>query len=408
MNPLEHTTQPPARYTEASLTRKLEERGIGRPSTYASIIETIQARDYVFRKGNALVPTWMAFAVTRLLEEHFAALVDYQFTAQMEDYLDAISRRESEHVAYLHEFYFGDGKPGLKQQLDHKAKEIDPRDLSRFPIGDPQGQEKIVLRVGKYGPFLEQGERKASVPSDMPPDELSLERAIELLEHGSREDEPLGLCPETGKPVYLKVGRFGPYVQLGSTEEGDKPKNASLLKGMDPAQVTLEVALKLLTLPRTLGQHPESGEPVVVANGRFGPYVKSGSETRSLPSDCSPLDVALARALELLAQPRTSGRARGAQREPLKVFEPSPVTGEPIRLLAGRYGPYVTDGQTNASLPKTTPPEKLEFGEAVALLAERAAVGGGKKTSRKKATSARAKKPKPAKRATKAPRRKKA
>lgn len=407
LNPLEHTTQPPARYTEASLTRKLEERGIGRPSTYAAIIETIQAREYVFRKGNALVPTWTAFAVTRLLEDHFAALVDYQFTAQMEDYLDAISRREAEHITYLRQFYFGDGKPGLKQQLDQKAEEIDPRALSRFRIAAPDGEEPIMLRVGKYGPFLEQGERKASVPVDLPPDELSLDKALELLAHGSREDAPLGNCPETGKPVYLKVGRFGPYVQLGSTEEHDKPKNASLLKGMEPAHVTLDVALKLLALPRTLGQHPESGEPVVVSNGRFGPYVKSGSETRSLPANCSPLEISLAQSLELLAQPRTRGGARGAPRDPLKVFPPSPVTGEPVRLLAGRYGPYVTDGQTNASLPKTTPPENLEFNEAVSLLAERAAAGGSKKSGRKKATGTRAKKAAPAKRAAKGSRRKK-
>ena len=395
----DHTTQPPARYTEASLTRRLEERGIGRPSTYASIIETIQAREYVFRKGTALVPTWIAFAVTRLLEEHFGSLVDYQFTAQMEDDLDAISRREAESAKYLREFYFGNGRPGLKSQVAEKTREIDPRLMSRFEIGKPEGQEEIVLRVGKYGPFLEQGERKASVPIDLAPDELTLSKAIELLEQGSRDEEPLGHCPETNKPVFLKVGRFGPYVQLGSGDGDEKPKNASLLKGMDPSSVTLEVALKLLSIPKTLGLHPQGGEPVVVHNGRFGPYIKCGDETRSLPADLSPLDVTLEKALELLAQPRTGGRGRNAPREPLKVFEVSPVTGEPIKLLAGRYGPYVTDGQTNASLPKGTAAEALTFEESLKLLAERAEKGGAPKRGRKKAAESPAKKAPPRKKA---------
>jgi DNA topoisomerase-1 len=365
--------------------------GIGRPSTYASIIETIQARDYVFKRSNALVPTWTAFAVTRLLEEHLASLVDYQFTAQMEDFLDAISRKEAKHIEYLQQFYFGDGHPGLKAQLDAKIKEIDPRLMSRFELGpaEPSG-EVVAVRVGKYGPFLEQGERKASIPEDLPPDELTLERALELLDHGDREDEPLGTCPATGKPVYLKTGRFGPYVQLGSNEEGEKPKNASLLKGMDPSEVTLDVAVQLLSLPRTLGEHPQSKEPVVAHNGRFGPYVKCGSETRSLPADVSPLDVDLDQAVEILAQPRTPGRGRAAPKEPIKVFDASPVTGENIKLLDGRYGPYVTDGKTNASLPKGVPPESLEFDQAVQLLADRAARVGtrsSKKSTKKKATT---------------------
>ena len=315
-----HATQPPARFTEASLTQWLEEHGIGRPSTYASIIETILNRQYVFKRGTALVPSWMAFSVAKLLEEHLPALVDYEFTAQMEDELDAISRGETEQLAYLQDFYFGDGQPGLKKQLVNKVEEIDARSVSRFLIGTPQGGEysaEVYVRVGRYGPFLEQGERRASLPEDLPPDELNLEVALELLDKAKRGDEPLGLCPETNRPVYLKEGRFGPYVQLGNAQEDEKPKNASLLKGMSPQDVSLDVALKLLSLPRTVGQHPESGEAVVAHNGRFGPYVKCGSETRSLPSDLSPIDVTLPQALELLAQPK-AGRGRAAPSSPCR------------------------------------------------------------------------------------------
>ncbi|MCA9121960.1 MAG: type I DNA topoisomerase [Planctomycetaceae bacterium] len=394
----DHTTQPPSRFTEASLTRELEDKGIGRPSTYASIIDTIQARDYVFKKGNALVPTWTAFAVTRLLEEHFGSLVDYQFTAQMEDLLDSISRREAESVDYLQNFYFGD-QPGLKAKLAAKTEEIDPRVMSRFPVGTPtegEHREEIVLRVGKFGPFVEQGERKASLPEGMAPDELTLERAVELLDQGARDDEPLGICPDTHKPVFLKVGRFGPYVQRGTPEDDEKPKNASLLKGMTPEDITFEVALRLLTLPRTLGEHPELKAPVIAQNGRFGPYISCGKETRSLPADLSPIDVTFEQAVELLAKPKTRGR--GAAKEPLKVFEASPVTEEPIKLLEGRYGPYVTDGETNASLPKGISPDELTFDQAVNLLAERAAKGGTKK---KKKTAKKAAKNAPKKKAAK-------
>ncbi|MGE3778729.1 MAG: type I DNA topoisomerase [Pirellulaceae bacterium] len=385
--PRDHTTQPPARYTEASLTRRLEEMGIGRPSTYASIIETIQVRDYVFRKGNALVPTWTAFAVTRLLEEHLASLVDYQFTAQMEDFLDSISRREAEHVDYLQRFYFGNGKPGLRDQVDTKAKEIDPRSLSRFSVGIPdtgEHREEIFVRVGRYGPFLEQGDRKASVPLDLPPDELTAEKACDLLDRGQAADEPLGTCPETNKPVFLKSGRFGPYVQLGSAGDAEKPKFASLPRNMPPTDVTLDLALKLLALPRTVGNHPDNGEPIIATRGKFGPYIKWGAETRSLSGELSVLDITLDEALQLLAQPKTRGRGRAAPREPLKVFAASPVTEQPVKLLDGRYGPYVTDGETNASLPKGANPEELTWEAALALLAERAAQGGGKKRATRK------------------------
>ena len=382
----DHTTQPPGRYSEASLTKSLEEKGIGRPSTYASIIETIQARSYVFKKGGALVPTWVAFAVTKLLEEHLATLVDYQFTAQMEDDLDAISRGERQHVDYLRNFYFGNSTPGLKPQLEDKVSEIDARGISRIHIGTPSGGEPVYVRVGRYNPFVEQGENTASLQDGIPPDEVTLEVALELLAQSQKSDEPLGTCPETNKPIYLKVGRFGPYVQRGTLEDEEKPQNASLLKEMVPETVDLPTALKLLSLPRNLGHHPKQNEPVMAFNGRYGPYIKCGDETRSLPADVSPLDVELPQAVEILKQPKTRGRGGAKKREPLKIFDESPVTGAKVQLLDGRYGPYVTDGETNASLPRSTIPEELSFNEALDLLVERKAKGGTKKKATKKKT----------------------
>ena len=383
-----HTTQPPARFTEASLTRALEERGIGRPSTYASIIDTILYREYVSKRGSALVPSWMAFSVAKLLEDHLPRLVDYAFTAKMEDDLDAISRGEAQYLSYLNQFYFGNGEPGLKKQLENKVEEIDARAVSRFLIGSPDGSEdKVYIRVGRYGPFLEHGERRASIPDEMPPDELKMDVALELLEAAEKGDEPLGVDPETNRPVFVKEGRFGPYVQLGVLDEGEKPKNASLLKEMSAEDISLEVALKLLSLPRTVGEDPKSNNPVEAHNGRFGPYIKCGDETRSLPAEMSPIDVTLEQALELLSQPKTR-RGRGAPKEPMKTFEESPVTGEPIKMLDGRFGPYVTDGTTNASLPKGTDIESVTFDVAVQLLADRAARGPSKKKkSAKKKTA---------------------
>lgn len=378
LEPKSHTTQPPARYSEASLTKTLEEMGIGRPSTYASILETIVERDYVMKRGNALVPTWTAFSVSKLMEEHLANLVDYQFTAQMEDLLDSISRKEAESESYLRDFYFGNGHPGLKQTLEEKIVEIDPRDMSRFSLGKPTSgmhREEVFVRVGKYGPFLEQGERKSrSVPEDLAPDELTLEKALELLEQASQGETPLGFAPD-GRPVFVKSGRFGPYVQMPALDEEEKPKNASIPKGVPTTEVTLEQALKWLSLPKTLGQHPETKEDVIATSGPYGPYVKSGKESRSLPNDLAPTDVTLEQALHLLAQPKTRGRGRGATPEPLKVFDPSPVTKQPIKLLSGRYGAYVTDGTTNATLPRDITPENLTFPDAVRLLEERAAKG---------------------------------
>ncbi len=395
LTPKSHTTQPPARYTEPTLTRTLENMGIGRPSTYASIIETILTRKYVFKRSNALVPTFVAFAVAQLMESHLPHLVDYQFTARLEDDLDSISRGESGHIEYLRSFYFGGKETGLKQQVEEKLQEIDIREVCRIPIGMAEdGETPIVVRVGKYGPFIEHGDRRASLQAEMAPDEITIESAMQLLEQSAKADEPLGICPDTHKPVYLKVGRFGPYVQRGTPEDEEKPKNASLLKGMQPEDIDLAVALKLLTLPADLGPHPDSGDPVVVYNGKFGPYVKCGSETRSLAAGVSPLDVTLKDALELLAQPKANRRGFGAAKEPIKTFDASPVTGEPVRLLEGRYGPYVADGETNASLPKDAAPEELTFERALELLAARAAAGGSKKRKKKKAAKKKAAKKK--------------
>ena len=432
LTPQGHSTAPPPRYSEAALTRALEEKGIGRPSTYASIIDVILNRKYVFKKGSALVPTWTAFAVCRLLETHFPELIDYGFTADMENELDAISRGERERLPYLKAFYFGDPAAttsasgetqvdasfpfppsfalGLKNLIQSKVDEIDARAVSQFEIGTPEADgstdaEPVVLRVGRYGPFLQQGERQASVPEDLPPDELTLAKALEMLANAEKTDDPLGVCPETGKPVYLKIGRFGPYVQRGDAEDDEKPQNASLLRGMQVGDVNLETALALLSLPKTLGVDAENGdEPVVVSNGRFGPYVKRGSESRSLPADVSPLEVTLEQALELLAKPKYGGRGGASKKtEPLRLFEKSPVTGNEVRLMPGRFGPYVTDGETNASLPRDLPTDELTFERALELLADRAAKGttSRKKKAAKKTTKKAAAKKTTTKKATK-------
>jgi len=394
LNPKDHTTMPPSRFSEAALTRILEEKGIGRPSTYASIIETIQARDYVYKKGGALVPSWTAFSVVRLLETHFGALVDYEFTAQMEDFLDAISRKETERLAYLKEFYFGDEQRGigLKPKLAAKIDEIDPRQTAMFSMGSPEAgehREEVFVRVGKFGPFLEQGERRGSIPDGLPPDEMTLKKAVELLDSSAHDDEPLGKHQETGKPIYLKNGRFGPYVQLGENDDPEK-KNKSIPKMVAPENVTLELAEQLLALPRELGEYAELDATIEANDGRYGPYIRCGKETRSLPAGMSPLEVTREQAIELLKQPKTRGRA--APKEPIKVFEkPSPVTENPIRLLEGRYGPYVTDGDTNASLPKGVAPEELTFEAAIDLLAERAAKAPKKKKKAAKKKTAKKK-----------------
>ena len=366
----EHATRPPARYTEASLIKDLEDREIGRPSTYASIIGTILDRGYVFKKGSALVPSFVAFAVITLLERHFMHLVDYEFTARMEDALDEIAKGEAERVPWLHRFYFGsDGEEGLKEMVSDLS-EIDAREVSSFPLAGTD----IVVRVGRYGPYLERDGQRVNVPEGTAPDELTPEYAKELLDRPSG-DKILGTDPETGKTLVAKDGRYGPYVTEVMEEDAPasaKPRTASLFKSMDLDSVTLEDAIRLLTLPRTLGEI--DGEPVTVQNGRYGPYVKHGAESRSLESEEQMFAITMDEARALLAQPKPRGRAaRAAAAPPLKELGPDSVSGKPIVLREGRFGPYVTDGETNASLRKGDTIEAITPQRAVELLAERRA-----------------------------------
>ncbi len=393
----ERSTQPPARFTEGSLIRELEKLGIGRPSTWATIVDLVLQRSYAFKKGSALVPTFTAMAVVALLEEHFGNLCDYEFTARLEDELDAISRGEADRDAYLQRFYFGNGHPGLNALVEQGEVSIDPRKVCGIPLGETEEGTEVEVRIGRYGPFLSNGEQRASVPDEQPPDELTVPRALELLDAASREPEALGEDPASGLPVFLKTGRFGPYVQLGAGGEGEKPKMASLLPGMGTDEVKLELALALLALPREIGKHPETGEPVLAANGRFGPFVKSGDEIRSIPPEtATPLNIGLEQAVELLKQPK--GRRRAAKPEPLRELGEHPASGKALKVLSGRYGPYVTDGEINASLPRGVKPEELAVEQAVELLearARRIAEGGGK--PRRKAAKKKAAKKKSAK-----------
>jgi len=414
LEPVEHATTPPARLTEASLVKALEESGIGRPSTYASIIDTIERREYTFKKGNALVPTWVAFAVVRLMRDHLGDLIDIGFTARMEDRLDAISRGEYEAKPYLREFYLGNGNPGLRPLLDQKVEDIDPRTVCSFDLANPDGggsgpgnaiaEDSIIVRVGRYGPFLQRGETTAPIPDGMCPDELTIPRAEELLAVGKQATEPIGEHPESGLPVYVKTGRFGPYVQLGDPDPEDKknkPKMVSLLKGMSPESLTLETALKLLELPRLLG-HDTEGKEIRAYIGRYGPYIKRESDSRSLTPDDDLLTVTLERALELLAKEKTRGGRATAQ--PLKVFEKvEELDGADIKLLKGRYGPYVTDGDTNASLPRTMEdPLTLTLAHALELLeARRNAPKRKKKVAKKKTAQKKTAKKKAKKKAAK-------
>jgi DNA topoisomerase-1 len=379
----QHVTQPPARYTEASLVKELDQRGIGRPSTWATIIEVLLERDYAFKKGTALVPTFTAFAVVRMLQQNFGDLLDYQFTARMEDDLDAISRGERDGREYLRAFWNGNGGPGLQQLVEAGKDTIDPRRTCTFVMGEIDGRE-IEVRVGKYGLFVTDGVSNASIPAETVPDELSLDKVRELLEAKARGPTPIGHDPESGKPVYVKAGRFGPYVQLGDPEGDEKPKMSSLLKGMDPLTLDLETALRLLSLPRDLGPHPKDGQSVLALTGRYGPFVKWGSESRSIPDTVSVLDITLEQAAALLEMPRTRP-GRRAPAAPLRELGPHPDTGATLKVMAGRYGPYVTDGSINASLPKGMEPEELTAVEAVDLLrkrAERMGAKGGRKGGR--------------------------
>jgi DNA topoisomerase I len=370
LEPEGHATTPPARYTEASLVQALEERGIGRPSTYASIIGTILDRGYVFKRGTALVPSFLAFAVTGLLEQHFGRLVDYSFTAQMEDDLDRIAAGEEERVDWLRHFYFGGGGAGDEglHALVSDLSDIDARAVNSLPIG-----EGIVLRVGRYGPYVERGEERASVPEDMAPDELTVAKAEELLSAPSA-DRVLGTHPEWGTEIAAKAGRYGPYVTEVLPEgAADKPRTASLFKTMSPETVALEDAVQLLSLPRTLGVDPADGVEVTAQNGRYGPYVKKDTESRSLESEEQLFTITLEEALAVLAQPKQRGRA--AAKPPLRELGPDPASGKPVVLKEGRFGPYVTDGETNASLRRGDDPETVTMERAAELLADRRSKG---------------------------------
>jgi DNA topoisomerase I len=366
IEPEDHATTPPPRFTEPTLVKALEDRGIGRPSTYAAILSTIVDRGYVFKKGTALVPTFLAFAVVNLLERHFEQLVDFDFTARMEDDLDRIAAGDEERVAWLGRFYFGnDGEPGLHHLVTEHLDEIDARAVNSIPIS---GSEAVV-RVGRYGPYLERGDERANLPADLAPDELTAEKAEELL--AQPDNRPLGRHPETGLEIIARVGRYGPYVTEVLPEGADeKPRTASLFASMSPETVTLEDAVRLLTLPRVIGEL--DGEEVTAQNGRYGPYVKRGSESRSLESEEQLFTVTLEEAKALLAQPPRR-RGRGAPRGPLRELGPDPSSGKPIVVKDGRFGPYVTDGETNASLRRADSVEGVTLERASELLAERRA-----------------------------------
>jgi DNA topoisomerase-1 len=449
-----HETSPPPRYTEASLVKALEELGIGRPSTYASIISTIIDRGYVTPRGTALVPSWIAFSVVRLLEQHFGDLVEYDFTAEMEDDLDRIADGQADRVGWLNSFYFGSDKHrGLRKVIDNLG-DIDARDVNSVRIADD-----ITLRIGKYGPYLElppaEGAapdappRRVNVPEELAPDELTEAKARELIDAPIVGDRELGVNPANGKTVVAKDGRYGPYVtELEPvTEEADaapepespagtevvlaaapenvdelkvdsatgeivdvsaalltakkpkakpkkkkadaaKPRTASLFKSMDPATVDLETALKLLDLPRVVGKDPETGDDITAQNGRYGPYIKKGTDSRSLESEEQIFSIDLAGALEVFAQPKYGARRPSSA---LKEFEADPESGKPIKVRDGRFGPYVTDGVTNATIPRGEEIEAIDFDRAVQLLADKRAKGPVKKKSAPRAKRAPAK-----------------
>lgn len=387
-----HETSPPARYTEASLVKRLEEEGIGRPSTYAPTVATIQRRGYISRQGKALVPSFTAFAVTRLLRNHFGDYVDLSFTAEMEEILDKISNGEKDWLQFLAEFYRGDKKHrGLEHLVEDKGQAIE------YPIielgRDPESNLPIRVRIGRYGPFLQMGDQndggpRASLPEDLPPADLNLEKAIALLKAKAQGPKSLGVDPASGQHVYVMHGRFGAYVQLGETPEDRdiKPRRASLGRDNTEESITLDIALKLLSLPRELGV-ADNGEEILANLGRFGPYVKQGSEFRSLEETDDVYTVSLERAKELLAQPKKSmRRARQAPKE-LKNLGKHPESGAEVKILDGRYGPYVSDGETNASVPKGTQVEAVTMAAAIELLNARAGMGGKKKAKKAKAAA---------------------
>jgi len=403
-----HQTSPKPRYTEATLVKVLEERGIGRPSTFASIIAVILDRGYVVKRGQALVPTWLAFSVTRVLERHFTELVDYDFTANLENDLDSIARGEEKRPDWLKAFYYGgDGHPGLRNIVDNLG-EIDAREINATKISDV-----ATLRFGRYGPYLEVVDpenpeakpRIVNVPEELAPDELTAAKAQELIDAPVAGNRVLGENPANGKIVVVKDGRFGPYLQeedpvdpdaadeaTGEVEEKPKkrtakkdepkPRRASLFKSMSPETIALDTAIQLLDLPRTVGDDPESGEPITAQNGRYGPYLKKGSDSRSLQSEDQIFSITLDEALEVYAQPKYGARRAASA---LKEFDADPTSGKPIKVRDGRFGPYVTDGETNATIPRGEQVDDVNFERAVQLLADKRAKGPAKKrtTTRK-------------------------
>ena len=426
-----HETTPPPRYTEASLVKALEEREIGRPSTYAATMSTISDRGYVDHRGQALVPTWLAFAVTRLLEENFAELVDYDFTASMERDLDRIAAGEEDRVAWLRRFYNGQGGAGAEQAASGELEaavaalraqglkglvdnlgEIDARAVNSIEIG-----EGITLRVGRYGPYLEDGEgKRANVPADLAPDELTVDKARELFTRAADDGRELGVDPASGHVIIAKDGRYGPYVTevLPEPEETadaeaaktaktakstktkkttkaakPKPRTASLLRSMDLSTVTLEQALDLLSLPRVVGQDPESGEDITAQNGRYGPYLKKGTDSRSLETEEQIFTVTLEQALEIFAQPKRR-RGQAAARGPLRELGQDPATEKPVVIKDGRFGPYITDGQTNVTVPRSEDPATISAERAFELLADKRAKGPAKKRTTRKTTAKKA------------------
>ena len=375
-----HETKPPARYTEATLIKELEDRKIGRPSTYASIIGTILNRGYVYKKGTALVPAWLAFSVTRLLEDHFSRLVDYEFTALMENVLDEIARGDKDRNSELAEFYYGSDRVEGLHRLVTGLGEIDAKELATFPIGGPESG--IALRVGKFGPYLEGPDedgtpaaKRANVPDDLPPDELTVEKAHELLAKPLGEETELGVHPESGLMVVAKNGRYGPYVTEVLPEDapkGAKGRTGSLFKAMSLDTLTLDDAVKLMSLPRLVGVDAEGAE-ITAQNGRYGPYLKRGTDSRTIASEEQLLTITLDEALAVYAQPKARGRAAAAP--PLKELGNDPVSGQPIVVKAGRFGEYVTDGEFNATLRKDDTVQAITLERAAELLAERRAKG---------------------------------
>jgi DNA topoisomerase I len=393
--PQGHATAPPARFTEASLVKRLEELGIGRPSTWSNIIQTVQDRGYVWKKGQALVPTWTAFAVVNLMEQHFDELVDYAFTAHVETDLDAIAAGDTQKDQWLRSFYFGDDTlPGLKRLVEENLDEIDAAAINTFQIGVDGDGTEVVVKPGKYGPYVKRGDDTASVPEDLPPDELTLDKALALLA-APKTDEPIGELD--GLPVFAKSGRYGPYVQWGTPDDPplgmDKPKMASLFKTMVLERITLDEAKELLQLPRMLGVDPADGHEIVASNGRYGPYVQKGRDFRSLDNEDRLLTVTLEEALAIFAQPKVyrRGGQNMAAKGPLREFGTDPVTERPVVARDGRFGVYVTDGETNASIGKGDRIEEMLPERAFELLAIRRETVAAKGPAPKKKRAARAK-----------------